>query len=235
MMMLTAGSFTSRRRRFPLFAAIACAVMPVAVVAQTSVKEKPESFSNRRPIATKPVAPSKLMSDVAAEPQTADAIAADVLTRIYKQGDEHFHAGEWNHCINLNQIVMEGDPHNVDTYANNAYLLWSSDRDAQAIETLKKGIAANTNSYYMYDELGMYYWLHHKDAVHALPYYEQAVKFKCPSMTYHGLAHCYEILGHWDKAVEAWQSATGDPRDLVAKVQLKRAKAELARRQNASH
>jgi tetratricopeptide (TPR) repeat protein len=221
-------------------AILALSLVPLLCSAQAPAglhteKEQPHSFSNRGVEHKATMPPSKVIDDVKAEPNTADAIAGDALAQIYDAADEHFHKGEWNHCINLNQIVMEGDPHNVNAYANNAYLLWSSDRDAQGISTLKKGIAANPNTYFMYDELGQYYWLHHKDAVHAVPYYEQAIKYKCPSITWHGLAHCYEILGQWDKALAAWQTASGYPGDAAAKVNLKRVQAAIAKRQAAGH
>jgi len=70
-----------------------------------------------------------------------------------------------------------------------------------------------------------------KQPAQAIPYYEQAVKFKCPYFTWHGLAHAYEKTNQWDKAVAAWQTATNYQDDDVAAVNLRRAKAERARRQ----
>ncbi len=32
------------------------------------------------------------------EEDVADAIMADALSQIFKQADEHYHKGEWNHC-----------------------------------------------------------------------------------------------------------------------------------------
>ena len=158
--------------------------------------------------------------------QAADAILADSLGRVFEQGDEHFHKGEYNHVVNLNSIVMEGDPHNVETYSNSAWLLWSTDRGDQAITVLKQGIKANPDTYYMYDEMGTHYWIRLHDPVTALPYYEQAVKFKCPFLTWHNLAHCYTKTQQWDKAVHAWEQAMDYSDDKVAPVQLARARAE---------
>ena len=76
----------------------------------------------------------------ASSQETADAILADSLGRLYEQGDEHFHKGEFNHTINLNKIVVQGDPHNVEAYAVSAYLLWSTTRNAEAVTVVKAGI-----------------------------------------------------------------------------------------------
>lgn len=200
----------------------------VSASAQSPAKPTRKSFTNAKNLNQVKVLGLHRLSEVASESSTADAIAADVLRELYDQADEHFHKGEWNHMINTNQIIMEGDPHNEEVYANNAYYLWSSDREPQAIETLKRGLSANPDDFYLYDELGQHYLLHDKDYATALTYFEQAVKFKCPFTTYHGLAHCYEHTAQWDKAVDAWEKASRYPGDLIAKVQLGRARARLA-------
>jgi len=95
------------------------------------------------------------------------------------------------------------------------------------VATLKKGLVANPNTYYIYDELGQFYWLHFKDYKNAIPYLEKATKFECPLMTWHSLALCYEKSGQWDRAVQAWGTACRNPQDKIAFVHLKRAQAEL--------
>jgi tetratricopeptide (TPR) repeat protein len=180
---------------------------------------------------------SQLLQDVATEQDRADAIAAEALGLLYEQAnDAHYHKGEYNHIININQVVMEGDPHNMETYSNSAYLLWSTSRKEQGVAMLKKGIAANPDTYYLYDELGQYYWLHFKDYKNALPYLEKAAKFQHAGMnTWHSLANCYEKAGQWSKAVDAWSTACLDPNDKVAIVRLKKAKAELDKQQGKTH
>lgn len=161
----------------------------------------------------------------------ADAILADSLNRITDLADEHFHVGEWNHCINLLYVDVQGDPHNVDSFSNAAYLLWSTDRDPQGIAFLKKGIEANPDNFYMYDELGTHYWIHLHDASNAIPYLEKAIQFKCPFTTYHNLAFCYQKLGQWDKAVKTWETATRFTNDTQAQRHLKQAQEQLAKMQ----
>ena len=158
--------------------------------------------------------------------EMADAILADSLGQIFEKADSHFHEGEYNHAVNINRIVVQGDPHNVEAYGDAALLLWSSDRNEQAIAFIQQGIQANPNTYYLYDEMGGHYWLHLKDAIAAIPYYEKAVKFKCPWPTWNSLAHCYEKTKQWDKAVSAWEGAARFTDDLIAADRLERAKRE---------
>lgn len=187
-----------------------------------SKKPHPVSFSNAKTPEQIEAKGSSILSEVAAEPATADAIVAETLHTLYEQADAHFDAGEYNHTINLNQIVAEGDPRNVETYADNAWLLWSTDRAQEGLATLKKGIEANPDTYYMYDEMGDFYWLYLKDPKSAIPYYQKAVQFKCPWFTWHNLAHCYERLGMWKEAAEAWAHAARYPDDPIASIHLKR-------------
>ena len=200
---------------------------PAQAQISASAKEKPAPPSVSHPetghsTKAKPVS----LYPTSAE-ETADAILADSLGRIFdEKADANFHKGEFNHVINLNRIVAQGDPHNVEAYGNSALLLWSTDRNEQAIEFLKQGIQANPKTYYLYDELGSHYWLHLKDPDTAIPYYEKAVAFKCPWATWHSLALCYEKTKQWDKAVTAWESAARFPDDNLAPLRLERARRE---------
>lgn len=178
---------------------------------------------------------SQLFQNVASEQTTADAIAADVLQTLWTEADKHFDKGEWNHTINLCKVVVQGDPHNEEAYADMAYLYWSTDRSDQGVAILKQGLAANPHDYYMYDELGQHYLLEAKKPALALPYYKQAVRYKCPPFTWHGLAHCYEQTGDLADAAAAWKTASQFPGDRVALVNLKRLQAKMAGHSGASN
>ena len=207
---------------FVALPALAGAAPPNAAKPQTADKPAPRSLSNLKSAKT----PQTTLYPVSAQ-QTADAILADSLGRVYEQGDAHFHKGEYSHVVNLYRIVTQGDPHNVEAYGVSAWLLWSTDRGDQAIDMLKQGVKANPDTYYMYDEIGTHYWIRLRDAATALPYYEQAVKHPdCAASTWHNLAHCYRKTKQWDKAVYAWERAMNYPDDPVARVWLPRARAE---------
>jgi tetratricopeptide (TPR) repeat protein len=174
-----------------------------------------------------------------AQQQLADAILQDVLDRVWAQADKHFHEGEYSHAVNLNRVIMEGEPFRVETYENSAFLLWSTDRNEEAIAVLKQGIKANPKNYYMYDELGRHYSVNLKQHAKAIPYFEKAVQFKAPFFTWNNLARCYEKTNQWEKAVKTWEAATkftspvgGATRNVPAENGLARARAELAKRRN---
>jgi tetratricopeptide (TPR) repeat protein len=167
--------------------------------------------------------------------QIADAILTDAVDQLIEQSDVHFDKGEYNHSVNLLRVVVQGNPRRVDAFADAAFLLWSTGQNDPAIAFLKQGLAANPDDYYMYDELGSFYFMRLKDYPNAVTYYEQAIKFKCPFFTWSGLAHCYEKLNQWDKAVKTWEQSTNYVTDgttnATMKHNLARAKAELAKRQ----
>ncbi len=194
-------------------------------------KPAPASVSHL-PTAAKQKGKTKVTLYPASAQETADAIVADSLGRLFDQTDEHFHQGEYNHVVALDRIVAQGDPHNVETYANSAWLLWSTDRNDEAIATLKQGIKANPDTYYMYDELGSHYLMRLHDPVSAAPLYEKAVTFPCPYTTWHNLAHCYEKTKQWDKVVTAWEGAAQYGNDSLAQPRLARARAERDKHKN---
>ncbi len=202
----------------------------IALAAPHSAAPAKRSFSNHGAAYTSHVGNPANVT----EAQAANAILANTLNELFTGCDKHFDHGEYNHVINMSRVIVQGDPHNVDAYSNAAWLLWSTDRTASGVTFLKQGLNANRSNFYMYDELGQFYWLHlHKPAL-ALPYYEKAVTFPCPMLTWHGLAHCYELTGHLRKAEAAWAHASKIKGDLIAGVQLKRVRALLAHR-NSKH
>ena len=166
--------------------------------------------------------------------QIADAILTDSLDQLWEQADAHFEKGEYNHLINLSRIIVQGNPRRVDIFADAGFLLWSTGRNDTATAFLKQGLAANPDNFYMYDELGTHYYHRLKDYPNAVSYYEKAVKYDCPFFTWSGLAHSYEKVDQWDKAVQTWEQAakfvTDGQVSSTMKRNLARAKAELANR-----
>ncbi len=180
-----------------------------------------------------PAAGQKNVAPVSQE-SLADAILADTMQKLWDQSDEHFHKGEYSHIINIHRIIVQGDPGNLKAYENSAWLLWSTDRNDEAVAFLKQGVAANPSNFDLYDELGSHYGTRLHDPAAAIPFYEQSVQFKCPYSTLHGLAHCYEKTNQWTKAVSAWEYAANYADDPLAPRRLDRARAELAKRNGVS-
>ena len=163
------------------------------------------------------------------ETQLADAVTARILSNLYVATDSHFHEGEFDHTINLHRIVAQGDPANLETYENSGWLLWSTDRRADAVALMKQGIAANPNSFSLYDELGSYYF-RWKEYAKAIVYLEKAVKFPCPAATWHTLANSYQHTNQKKKALGIWKLCVAKFKDdALAPPRVKRLEAELAK------
>jgi tetratricopeptide (TPR) repeat protein len=144
--------------------------------------------------------------------QKADAILNAVMDRLAEAADAHWHKGEYNHIVNLSRMRLAADPANVELYSDAGWLLWSMKRDNEAVALYQQGLKANPDTYFMYDELGMYYMEHKKQYPEAVKYYEKAVACKdCPPPTLHMLAHAYEKNGQLDKALDVWKRAIALP------------------------
>lgn len=169
-------------------------------------------------------------SAVAAAP-LADSMTGSSLGMLFSMCDDHFHKGEYCHSVRLSKIVIQGNPWNMDAYANSAWLLWSMNRDPEAVELLEEGSKANPATYYMYDELGVYYAVRKKDYVRSIDWYKKATACKdCPALTYHGMAHSYEKNGQLAKAVETWNIAVNMKNNMnaeIARINLERVKKLL--------
>lgn len=190
--------------------------------APRSAKASKPSFSNRTGVK----AAVKLRG--AKDEEMVEAVLADTTQRLYYLAGEHFHHGEYSHAININRVVAQGDPHNTDAYGDAGWLLWSLGRLDEAEEFLKEGLAANPNTYDMYEEMGTYWWMYRKNPANAIPFLEKAVQFDCRFNTWNSLATCYEKTNQWDKAVTAWEKASVFPANAAASHRLKQAREHVA-------
>ena len=217
-----------------LTALILALTLPVGTAfTQERAGYKEHSHEPKKPI-VKPAGTPK-----AAESELADVILAQAMENIWIGGDAFFHRGEWNHNINLNRIIVQAEPWRDECFSNSAYLLWSSDRNEQAIAFLKQGIAVNPKSYPLLDELGYHYAVNLKQPTEGIPYYEEAMKTKQPQLqfyTAHNLARAYEKTSQWDKALKIWEIAVdmrvaaSIPNNPIAEQGIKRVKSKLAQK-----
>ncbi|GIV19910.1 MAG: hypothetical protein KatS3mg023_1661 [Armatimonadota bacterium] len=134
-----------------------------------------------------------------------DTILEGVLDRWIVQMDRWWHDGQHEHLINMTYFAITLDPHHIDLYQNAGWLLWSSDRDDEAVAMYQRGLRNNPNAYDMYYELGQYYYLRKRDYAQAKEYLEKAVQFPCEWFVWNTLGHTYARLGEREKAVQTWQ------------------------------
>ncbi len=152
----------------------------------------------------------------------------EIVNKLVVAYDAHWHKGEYNHNINIAKMIIAARPDFVDFYANSGWLLWSMNRDDEAVALYEKGIKANPNTYYMYDELAQYYFIRKKDYATAAKHYERAVKFKdAKPQSWNALARCYEKTGQLEKALAAWEKAVTYKDNPAAKPNLDRVRNKL--------
>lgn len=144
--------------------------------------------------------------------RVADAVVDQVISYLYVQTDRHWHKGEYVHLVQLNKMVIAAWPQFTAPYVDSAWLLWSMDRDDEAVALYDQGIAANPDTYEIYYEKGFYLINRRKDFASAIPLLQQAVSKKdCDPIVLHTLAHAYEKIGQLQKALETWNRAADNP------------------------
>jgi len=113
--------------------------------------------------------------------------------------------------------IVQIDPHFTEAYTSAAYLLWSSDRDDEALALYEAGIAANPDDYGIYHDLGMYH-MHAKEWDKAAEQFRNAVEKGAPMYFQHMLPNALERGGHKQEALEEWRAIVERfPEDQVAK------------------
>jgi tetratricopeptide (TPR) repeat protein len=164
-------------------------------------------------------------------PAKVDAMVDGIMDRLSESLDGHWHQGEYNRVVNLYRMEAAARPWNLNAYADGGWLLWSLDRDDDAVGFYLQGLKANPDTFFMYDELGQYYYQRKKDYQKAAQYYEQAVQRKgATHITMHMLAHSYERSNQLDKALDVWERAAKVQGNEVGKTNLARVRRLVSQR-----
>jgi tetratricopeptide (TPR) repeat protein len=163
----------------------------------------------------------------AAEAEQRTAEARDFLTDLLWEGtEEHWHEGRWSECIRLCRQIVQVDPHFVEAWTGAAWMLWNMDRDDDAIEIYRDGIAANPESYEIPHEFGMYYWQRHKWE-QAAEQFRKSVELGAPQALQRMLPNALERAGYTEEALAEWQALLKRfPDDPIAKQRVERLERE---------
>ena len=164
----------------------------------------------------------------AAKAEARVAETRDFLADLLWLGTEaHWHAGRWDECIRLCRQIIEIDPHFVEAYNGAAWLLWSMDRDDEAIEFYRAGIAANPDRYEIYHDFGMYYYLHQQWDQAAVQF-RKSVECGAPMHYQHMLPNALEKAGRKREALEEWRALQRRfPEDPVAQQHIEALEKQL--------
>jgi tetratricopeptide (TPR) repeat protein len=148
--------------------------------------------------------------------------AADVFT---VESDWWFHEGDYDQCIRCNEAAVFLDPHLVEAYNVAAWLQWSRGRNAKAMETLNKCIAANPEDAEAHYNLG-YHLFNLKRYEQAEGPLRRSVELGGDNLCRRAYAHCLEREGKLRECLQVWEGLVSDgPNDLPARTNRDRVKA----------
>lgn len=165
----------------------------------------------------------------AAEGERQVAEARDFLADLLWDGTEQYwHTGKWDEAIRLCWQIVQIDPTFVEAYNSAAWMLWSMDRDEEAIELYRAGVAANPNRYEIFHDFGMYYYHRHKWN-EAAEQFGKSVQADAPMYHQHMLPNSLERAGRLEEALAEWRALLERfPDDPIAKRHIKALEEQLS-------
>ncbi|MEO6908103.1 MAG: tetratricopeptide repeat protein [Abditibacteriaceae bacterium] len=145
---------------------------------------------------------------------------------LWKQSDEAFHNGNYPLAISYHKAIVALDPHDVESYSDAAWLMWSLGHGDEAQQHINRGIAANLKDWNMWDAAGQQDDLQ-KYFSKAEFAFSQAVKFipakEDSQMLRRRWAHAAENAGNIKTAIGIWQQLVKNyPNEAVNKNNLNR-------------
>jgi len=167
----------------------------------------------------------------AAEAARRVASTRDFVTDLlWLNTDPYWHKGEWDECLRLARQVIELDPHFVEAYTGAAWMLWSMDRDEEAIALYRAGIAANPDDYRIPHEFGLYYvYREHWDK--AAEQFRKSVALGAPMHRQHMLPNALYRAGRKQEALAEWRAILERfPEDAIARRRIEALEKELAQK-----
>ena len=154
--------------------------------------------------------------------------AGDALTA---EADVWWHDGNLEQAARCLEADLFLDPQDVQTYGLAAWLEWSLGRDGQAINTLKRGIAAVPDSPEMCFELGFHY-MNTKRYLLAREPLRKALDLGGDDLMRRQYAHCLEKLGQYQASLDQWTILLKDsPDDQAIRTNYERVRGEVSSNQ----
>lgn len=145
------------------------------------------------------------------------------------EADWWWHKGNYDQAIRCHEAAILIDPGYPESYSIVAWLQWSLDRDAEAINTLKRGIAANPKSYESYHNMGAHYFntKRYKESDY---YLRKAVQLGGGFLVRRLYAHSLEKNGKLGDALFQWKEIVRlCPDDQAVKRMYEKIKAKVNR------
>lgn len=165
----------------------------------------------------------------AAEAARRVASTRDFVTDLlWLNTDPYWHKGEWDECLRLARQVIELDPHFVEAYTGAAWMLWSMDRDEEAIALYQAGSAANPGDHQIPHEFGLYY-VYREHWGKAVEQFRKSVALGAPMHRQHMLPNALYRAGRKQEALAEWRAILERfSEDAVARRRIEALEKELA-------
>ena len=156
---------------------------------------------------------------------------------LWVRADDFFHTGNFEAIVPIVRLVTWLDPHNIEVYSTGAWHLDYNFVDANemsdkryipaSIALMKEGVANNPNTWDLYFDLA---WTHYNKK---LSDYQSGLKYMLLAAQHDGrdantgkvvvrpayvdrmIAHQYELVGDFDKAIEQWKYARARGEKLI--------------------
>jgi len=142
-----------------------------------------------------------------AEKAQIDGIMSNIVDDLWKQNDEYWHHGDYPRIVDLDRIIVQGDPSFLECYATGGWLMESLGRRKDAEAFYQLGVKNNPDASYGYYNLGMFYYNTLKDYPAAIAVFRRdAVTKDASANDYKMLAHSYERAGNLASALKTWQT-----------------------------
>ena len=149
----------------------------------------------------------------------ADGILSGVVDKLWAQNDVYWHDGDYPRIIAQDKIIVQADPQFIECYNTGAWLMWSDGANADAEAFYQQCIRDNPGTSAAYYDYGEFLYNHlHRYAQARQVFARSAALPDAGVLDWRMLAHSYEKLGQYDKAVVVWRRIKarwpqGAPRD----------------------
>ena len=143
--------------------------------------------------------------------------------------DYWWHQGDYDQCCQAMEAAVFFRPDRVDLFDSIAWLQWSLGRDAVAIETLNRGLAANPDSWLAHYNLGFHYFntKRYEESLACLRTAAQTCDTWC--VPAHMYAHARESAKRPQEALQVWEDCVKRfPNDEVGRRNLERLRKSRA-------
>ena len=148
-----------------------------------------------------------------------------------KLADYYYHKGNYPEMMYHLLEKVKIDPKDVATWSDIGYYYWSmavnnklreNEFKNKALIYLNRGLKSNSETYFLWDDIGRFHLLKSKDYNSAIPFFEEATNKKdCKNITYHLLATCYEKNNRVNDAIKTLNECLKRfPNDAKAKSEL---------------